>query len=152
MSFTGALCGFTVSLTYNEKVPLKHPIPVNTSPYPSGNFDVHLSVGFCACFCNKVVYFMISFVVHMWVICNAPLWFGLILLCFLINLPFLCGFFVVWQLMLSSCRHSSSNIPSNTGPFPYTMKKLHQYPMRLLIYKVLLVYLNIQQLVIALES
>ena len=39
--------------------------------------------------------------------------------------------------MLRSYRHSQCGIPSNSGMFPSTKKKLHQYSMPLLIHATL---------------
>ena len=54
--------GFTSSLTCKEKVPLKHPIPVNIWLYSLCIFSVvsvlATLVSSCACTCNKVTYFL----------------------------------------------------------------------------------------------
>ena len=84
--------GFTSSLTCKERVPLKHPIPVNTLLYTPciSLFFLHLSL--CQCLCldlKKVVYFLFGSVVSVQIIFKTITSFGLIFfVCSLICLPF----------------------------------------------------------------
>ena len=49
-------------------------------------FCTHCSVIIYAWTCNKVFSFLFNFVACRWIICDSIVWFGLILLCFFINL------------------------------------------------------------------
>ena len=81
-SLGGAWYGLTSLLTCKEEVPLKHPIPVNTS-LNSCIFNIVSAHGALICFHfwthRKLVYFMFSSVVSMHIIFSAIVWICLVL-------------------------------------------------------------------------
>ena len=129
--------GLTSSLTCKVEVFLKHSIPLGTILYSMCIFQCCFctchSVAFPAWTCSKLVCFLFNFVTTVWIIFKPSLALDVsFFVCSLICLP-LCWTFVVWLIMLSSCSHSQSDIPNNAGQFPDTTKKMHWYPMPLLV-------------------
>ena len=132
----GTWYGFTSSLTCKGKVLLKHPVPKYITTFIKHfqcRVHTHCSVGFCAKTCNKVVYFLFSFVVGFQIIFTAIVLFRLSLFCSFINLASFCWWILVWQFMLSCCSHSQFGIHSYTVPFPGTAEKWYWYTMPALL-------------------
>ena len=119
----------------NENMPLKHPIPLNTSLHLLCHshvvvfFTCH-HVTFLVWTCNNVVCFLFNFIAILQI--NFCLFWT-----YLVFFSFLCLSFwpavVVSQLMLNSCSPLQSFMFNDAGLFPSTTKVLHWNLMPLFI-------------------
>ena len=121
----GAWYSFT-PLNCNENVPLKHSI---SKKFHSNNyaFPLYLSAGCYVCFLSGPVIqlLFVYFVGNKRINSHISAYTGLLLSRLLVDLSFFWLTFIFVQFTLSNSSFSQSGISTSAGPFPYTIKKLH---------------------------